>query len=274
MPLRYRPTWLPPGFTERSRSGVAGTAPPDSIWSVSQIWTKGSGAVLYTGGPRLELAVERVKDGVDPLGAGGVEVTVNGRPGRLVGTPGTAEKSYLSWMPDAATVLLLSQVDYRLSKAELLRIARSVRPTRAVQGAPLRVGWLPAGMVVIPNLTIVGNSERFWQASLYAQPPAPKTDAKAAGQDSASVVLSVGTVTEAPAGGEQITVDGRPARFVVRAAEPKPPLIRSYVVVELGDGMLLTVAGMGSAISRADLVRIAATARVEDAADLSWLGAR
>jgi hypothetical protein len=129
--------------------------------------------------------------------------------------------------------------------------------------------------MLAPDLSILGNSTTFWQASLHAAPSAaPDAGTKAAGQEAESVVLSVGTVSTAPDGGERITVGGRPARFVTEVSAPKPPLIRSSVVVDLGAGMLLTVSGSSSAVGRADLVRIAEGARVDDDADLSWLGTR
>lgn len=277
MPLRYRPTWLPPGFTERSRM-VSSTADG----AVIQIWTREpKGVQLYSGGPRLEFSVTPAPGGVDPYGTSGTRVDVNGRPGYLVGTPGDGNKSYLHWMVDGSTVLQVHLVDYRVSRADLEKAARSVRPTPAVQAAPLRAGWLPAGLVARPGVGIDGDSARFWQARVYAEAPTraaqvdPSTAAEKvdpSGQDPLSVVLTVGTETAAPSGGESTTVGGRPARFVTHMPEPGRPRKHSYVVVDLGGGLQLTVLATNPPVSRAALTRIAEQAEVDPSPDVAWLG--
>lgn len=282
LPLRFRPTWLPSGFTERSRIVMAGEAP-----TVVQAWKKSPPtAPMSIGGARLELTVQPAPDDANPVGDVGTEVDVNGRTGRLVGELDGDGKSYLVWMPDNATVLSVQHIGAGVSQAELLRFARSVRPSPAVQEAPLRAGWLPAEMRLSPSVEIMGNWRTSWLATMYVEQPslAPAPEPSTAedksklerrrGRDPLRVVLTIGTQTEAPAGGERIKVGGRPARFVSRTVPVKETFEQFSVVVELGDRRLLTATTSDASTSRADLLRIAEHVEVGDGPDLSWIGSR
>lgn len=80
--------------------------------------------------------------------------------------------------------------------------------------------------------------------------------------------VAVGTSTTAPDGGDSLVVSGHPARFVTRGVAEK--LTLNYLVVDLGEGRLLTL--LGEQVSRDDLVSTAEQVDVDPNPDLSWLG--
>jgi hypothetical protein len=108
-------------------------------------------------------------------------------------------------------------------------------------------------------------------------PPEPDVDGKPDPADLAhkeaarSLELSIGTMTRAPGGADDpVTVAGREARFVTQHL-PGTTWPMLYVVVDLGDGLLLTVQAAGK-WERADVIKVAENVRVLPLPDLSWLG--
>lgn len=319
-PLRYRPTWLPPGVAERSRLASFGTA-PGVLNGTVRSWTRHPvGSDGEAKGPALELQLRNLhpteKPPTDPVD-GAKPVDINGKAGQYFATTG---KSYVQWPIDATTMLSVSERGLGLAERDLLRVARSVRPDPSQVISPLRFGWLPDGLT-LSMVEFAGDSTANWQARIsgeedVADPPGGGTagtpgragatpDGKPGGAgatpdgvpgapDGAGtkdrpgkptslpsgksvkeltagrhLSVSVGTLTSAPAGGDPLIVDGRPARFVTRPSKESPyPL--NYLVVELGEGRLLTL--FGGKVTRDELVAIAEQVDVDPTPDLSWLG--
>src|SRR6185295_19488814 len=95
-----------------------------------------------------------------------------------------------------------------LSKEDMLRIARSVRPDASVLPVPLAVGSWPDG-VVPAFVTMIGDSPTSWFASVDA-PVAPQFP----GDVPRTLTVSVGTTSQGHGGGEPLTVAGHPARLI------------------------------------------------------------
>ena len=269
--LGYAPTWAPPGFAEHIRSFFV-TDPPDELGpSLQRVWTKQTGPGDPWGGAELMLSVRtEVTDPAAAVGAGGPAVDINGHPGHYV--PAEGKKSYVSWQAGEHTMLMLSASHYAIAQKDLLRMARSVRPEPGTNAVPVRLRHLPAGWSTT-GITVSGQSAATWRAEVAAAQPAPelppdksKMEGKA-GPGSLSV--TVGSTAEAPAGGTELTVGGRPARHPVRADQPGRDLI--YLVVDLGAGRVMTLVGQGDGLTLADLTKVAEQAEITPAG-LDWLG--
>ncbi|GAA4608457.1 hypothetical protein BJY16_006852 [Actinoplanes octamycinicus] len=268
--LGYRPTWAPPGFSERIRQ--TGTAAPGDPFgpTVMRYWTKqvGTGDPMSDAGPQVQLYVRTEVSGEGRLTAnGGKKVDINGAPGYYHEGGG---KSYLDWGVDEHTVLSLATTHYVMSKADMLKMARSVRPDPGVTTVPVRLRWLPDGWSV--NTAIVsGDHKDTWRAGLLVEKPAVEgiKDKEALSQATGQMSVVVGSSTEAPAGGRELTVGGHPARQPVRSESFAKSML--YLVVDLGHGRLMTLVGEGAGITREDLVKIAEQAEISpDAPD--WIG--
>jgi hypothetical protein len=264
-PLRFRPTWLPPGLLERSRLRQfdAGGA-VQRFWTSEPVGTDGNDG----GGRSVSLRVSGGQKPTDPQNNGGTPVDVNGKTGYYHGTADST-KSYVEWRADTQSVVSIAQHG-SVSQADMLRIARSVQPDPGRVRIPLTLGWLPAGLTVSIG-EVSGDSPGKWMARLSAEEPSTGAEGKVR----RSVMASISPTTTAPAGGEQLTVGGHPARLVKRADIPE--LDMTYLVVDLGGGTLLTVLGHGpneNPVTRDDLIRVAEHATPDDQADASWIGTR
>ncbi|HYN96454.1 MAG TPA: hypothetical protein VES42_21645 [Pilimelia sp.] len=255
--LRYRLSWLPAGVRERLRTA----SPPDvPDGFVLRSWTKNKvGPTADAKGARIELMVSDATARGALQANGGVQVDVGGKVGYYHGPEGD-RKSYLEWQPDKDTVLSVSQQDLDLSRADLLRAARSVVPDTARVAVPLAV---PPAFGLVGHVAFGGDSASSWQVS-----------ASGVATDRRQLSVSVGFASTAPAGGEKITVGGRPARLVVRKIEGPAAKTRGatgtmFLVVELGGGRLLTVVGDG--MPRAEFLALAEGIRVTGVPDTSWL---
>ncbi|MEV0127923.1 hypothetical protein AB0H83_05575 [Dactylosporangium sp. NPDC050688] len=261
--LRYRPTWLPPGLTERIRTGQPVSAGNDSPASMLRVWTDRPVGTDGAGVPaQLVMSMRQASGTNDPLANTGVEVDING----TLGYYHASDKPYVEWRADAGTVVALQQHELNLSQHDLLRIARSVQPDPAQLLVPLHVGWLPDGMNVITG-QVSGDSPAAWMAMLGAHQQ-PTSGSSASSQRSITVSLSPTTI--APAGGRSLTVNGHPARLVIRTDRP---MDMRYVVVDLGDGRKLTVSGVSRAdpLTDDDLIRVAEHAAPSDPVDVAWI---
>ena len=276
--MRYKPTWLPAGLRERARQLAVGPGNPYD--GPVRIWKRaGAPAGFDTGGSRLEFAAIGLKDGNDQFGDEGTAVDINGRPGRLAGADSSDGKAYVHWLIDPQTVVFIHNVGLDLTRDDLLRIARSVRPDPATVAMPLRFGWLPDGMAPF-SARFAGDSATDWQLEVSAlrppdADPVPPTDkASKEGMDSGErwIYARLGRGTDAPDGGESIVVGGRPARVVARPIGNGVPGEQAYVVVPLESGLTLTVFSIVPDVSRADLEKVAAAVQVGAVPDLSWLG--
>jgi hypothetical protein len=260
MPLRYRPTWLPPGLAERSRNGWAGSeADPVDGPAVHRIWTaRPIGAAGEAKGARVSFDVRAVVGPDDFQRNGGKPVTVRGGTGYY---HDAGEKSYLEWRIDGERIASVSQHGLGLTERQLTRVADSVRPDTGRHLPPLRFDRLPRGTAAL-SLEITGNSASSWRSRTEVGMPAP-------GGGSSVLSVEYGTSTSATGGGERLTVGGRPARLVTRIL-PGGGQLR-YLVVELPSRRLLTV--VSEYLDREQLVTVAEGVRVTEP-DLSWLGGR
>ncbi|MDG6102052.1 hypothetical protein Daura_45035 [Dactylosporangium aurantiacum] len=265
--LRYRPTWLPAGLTERIRVAqpvANGNGSPASVlrvWTDQPVGTDGAGARRT-----LLLSMRQASGADDPLANTGVPVDING----TVGYYHAGDKPYVEWRAGADTVVSVTQRELNLSEQDMLRIARSVQSDVTPLRVPLRVDWLPDGMRVI-NGEVSGDSPASWMARLNAGRPR-NPDGTATSQQSVTVYLS--PTTTAPAGGRSLTVNGHPARLVARTDRP---LDMRYLVVDLGDGRKLTVLGTAlpaDPMTDDDLIRIGEHAAPAGPADVAWIADR
>jgi hypothetical protein len=281
--LRYQPTWLPAGLRERVRNmSVPGTNKDSTLlrtWTAHSVGSNGDGTSV-----RLDLTVRRPADATDPQANTGVRVDINGSTGYYHGAPQGETKSYVEWRAGADAVVSISQVGLHLSEADMLKVARSVKPDPAQMQLPLRLEWLPDGMS-LSSAEIGGDSATSWYASLWTQAAAPASlapkEAKQ-GPRSLSVALrptaSAGYVPQkAPGtpttGGEQLTVGGHPAQLIPRTDLPGTNMW--YLVVHLDNGQLLTVIAEwpdSDPLTKADLVKVAENAVPVTPPDVTWIG--
>jgi hypothetical protein len=274
--LRYKPTWLPAGLTERSRTVPLGSGfgydGPVRVWKRADT-DKG----FDMGGSRLEFAVVATQNGVDRFDDGGQPVDINGRQGRMSGGAQYGKTS-LHWVMDPETVIFIHNIG-TVSETDLLRIARSVQPDQGQVPVPMRFGWLPAGMAPA-SAQLSGDSATRWQLELtgygkVAGMPTGTEKGETPQSADRGIYARLGTSTDAPDGGESTVVGGRPARVVTRALEGPLPAgaEHAWVVVDLASGLKLTVFTLIPDVSREDLLKAAAAVEVGTVPDLSWLGA-
>jgi hypothetical protein len=215
----------------------------------------------------------------DPRANTGVTVDINGKTGYYHGSQGD-DKSSVEWRADTNTVVMLSEHFLNLSQQDMLRIARSVQPDPDRMRVPLHLGWLPDGWSVTSG-QVSGDAPTAWLARLTVEDlrtsdgtaagasAGPSRPATNRGQGSISVFLS--PTTTAPAGGQNLTVSGRPARLVARADRP---LSMQYLVVDLGHDKKLTVLGIApksNPMNDNDLIRIAEHATPGDSTEVAWI---
>lgn len=264
VPLRYRPTWLPPGLTERIRGAQPEAAGSDSPASSRRIWTDQPVGTDGTGArTELILSMRQANGADDPLANTGVPVDINGTVGYYHGT----QKSYVEWRADPGTVVALTQHELNLSQQDMLRIARSVEPDPDQLRVPLHVGWLPAGMRVV-NGEVSGDSPAAWMARLGAGLPRASDGTT---PDQRTITVSLSPTTTAPAGGRSLTVGGHPARLVHRTDRP---MDMRYLVVDLDQGRKLTVLGVSRGadpLTDDDLIRVAEHAAPAEPFDVAWI---
>ncbi|GAA2849706.1 hypothetical protein Acy02nite_00270 [Actinoplanes cyaneus] len=266
--IRYGPAWIPSGFSESIRQ--ADSAGP-SGQSLTRVWKKQAGAGDPWSGASIALTIRtEVVDPARTLDTSGQKVDINGAEGWFSPSRGDG-KAALAWVAGYDTVLMISTSHVEVIAADLLRMARSVGPALALTSVPVLLGWLPDGWET-GGVTISGPSAAAWRYEITAgRSPVASPGPEKSVADSSSVSVVVGTVTEAPAGGEKLTVRGRPARHPVRTDAAGHGL--TYLVVDLGQGRVMTLTGEG--ITLGDLTRIAEQAALPPIGftpkDLGWL---
>ncbi|GAA0713845.1 hypothetical protein Drose_26060 [Dactylosporangium roseum] len=277
--LGYRPTWLPSGFTERIRTAQPGPGGSGSALSVRRIWTDEPVGTDGSGGSNgIILTLRQAVAPGDPQANTGASVDINGIVGYYHGPQGGDDKAYVEWRADTGTVVSLAVHNEHLTQQDMLRIARSVRPDPKQLQVPLRLAWLPGGWSVTSG-EISGDAPTAWRAAVTATQrnangaPGDASTAPtghSAGSNQRSISVSLSPTTTAPAGGESLTVNGLPARFVV----PERPLSLQYLVVDLGEDKKLTVLGISHTsdpLNRNDLIRVAEQATAGDPAAAAWI---
>jgi hypothetical protein len=265
--LRYKPTWLPAGFTERSRSVPLG---PGAGFDGPVRYWKGTAQR----DSQLQFGAVDTENGADPFNDIGQAVDINGRPGWLGSGKGVGPRmSLVHWMIDSKTVIFIRNLNAGVSDDDLLRMARSVQPDPGQVAVPMRLGWLPTGMAS-DEASFTGDSPERWELNITTSGPKPPGTPPTPGKeiDERWLFVRLGPTTDAPDGGETITVAGRPARLVVRPTAV-PGTEDNFVVVELASGLKLTVFAVLPNFSREDLIATAAAVEVgKTIPDLSWMG--
>jgi hypothetical protein len=266
--LRYRPTWLPPGLTERSRAYHEG--PPASV---RRGWAPPNHTVETVNRP-APLTMEVSGPGCTvPNYATAVDV--GGRPGRFatVERPSGARSAILCWQPNDRTRITVTDDSLGLDQATLQRIAESVRSDRATTGQPLRVPepaheWIGVG-TPLRSMTLVGTSATDWIARYHVSGVAKGDDRH--------LTVTAGRASPAPDGGEPAKVGERSGRFVTEGGNGGATTV--FLVVDLGSALLLTIEAWthgraGEPVPGVDtLVRIALGTTV-DSGPLAWIGGR
>ncbi|MBG0565438.1 hypothetical protein [Actinoplanes aureus] len=273
--LEYRPTWVPSGFAEHIRHFNVGE-PGDSLGpTLMRVWKKSVSAGDPWGGTELSLYIRtEATDAAAAIDTSGQKVDINGAQGFYTPPQGD-RKSSVNWTLDDHTALTIAALKVDISKNDLLRMARSVRPDPGVSPVPVSPRWLPPGWETT-GAEVSGPSQDTWRSYVYAvrRAPEPSTDAdrkaaKEGNSQSGELSVTVGTTTDAPSGGDRFTVGGHPARHPVRTDEPGKRLI--YLVVDLGEGRLMTLIGSGAGLTLDDLKKVAEKTEITPAG-LAWLG--
>jgi hypothetical protein len=219
--LRFRPAALPLQLSQRpliaSLRTVVDNSTAQSIWSVSPVDAPDTA---------LTLTVHRMTVADQAPGISGIPVQVNGEPGLY--HPGQG-RTAVDWRFDGAFVGTLEEIGLHLAEGDLLAMAESVHAERVPAATPIlrlpKVQWA--------NSELTGDVTGNWMIRVYVAP-----EGSAEGDVGAPVLLEIGTGTDAPDGGQAMSVGGRPARLV-GATKVK------YLVVDLGGGQQATVIGSG-----------------------------
>lgn len=266
IPLGYKPTWTPAGFHESIRQADTGVPSDPFGPTLMRVWKKQVGTGdPWGGGAELTLYVRTgVPDPEQGIDTSGQKVDVNGARGWLSASQGDG-KSSVNWIAGPHTVLMIATGHVELGKADLLRMARSVRPDPGSVAVPVRLPWLPDGWTA-RSATVSGPSMGTWRAEIGVAGRAEETTPAKEKQSSTSLSVVVGIGTDAPAGGQKLTVGGHPARHPVRTDTPGQRL--TYLVVDLGHDRMMTLIGDG--LSLDELTRIAEHADI-DASGVGWL---
>ena len=123
-PLGYTVGSPPGGLIERIRwadSGGGENVPSQTrMWSTQSVDEYGD-----LKSSRLTLRIERTTGGGEASGL--TTITVDGKQAWYDGVD-APDKSYVSWKPDADTLLTLEQHGLSMSRSELVNVAESVHP--------------------------------------------------------------------------------------------------------------------------------------------------
>jgi len=267
-PLGYTVGFPPAGLIERVRwADTGGGQGGQNVASQTRMWSQQ--AVDEYGdlkSSRLLLRIEQTTGGGQAPGL--TPITVGGSQAWYGGID-APDKSYVSWKPDAGTLLTLEQHGLNMSRTELVRLAESVRSDSATLAPVVTLGWLP-GEFWVDHVGLSGNSSTSWLGEVNL--------ASSGGQDGqgrslagANLHIVLGTSSTETGSGELVTVRGRPGQLVTTAQDR--PLDRVTLVVDLGGGTWLTLSAMNSpsaGISNEDLLHVAETIQIIPP-DLSWI---
>jgi hypothetical protein len=251
LPMRYRPTWLPDGMEEISRT--VGSPDPDDTSAQTRAWHNAASkqnVSLQLGGPSsVDLTGLRR---VAVQGGSGWVQDMAGRPSVAViwqAAPGLFLQVFVDGIPPRSTALPV-------------QIANSVTADGAsVLELPVAFGWLPDGYRITERS--VDAASNGWQARIAADDgkPIPQRSGVSVGMGAKDDMLPNGPKPGMTAPPTDVTVRGVTGTFITP----------NILGVPLPDGRWLRVAGQPS---QADLVRVADALRIGPVPDLSWLGTR
>jgi hypothetical protein len=256
VPMRFVPTWLPAGYTERQRSATPNT--------VTRAWvTKPLRAPDYNPDEAgLKLTV--MPASAQPTWPSLQEVDVNGAVGHyLHGVDG--KSSFVTWLVDGQTALELASRDRVATKEVLLRVARSMRPDPSVLEPPFDLRSVPEGLTLQRGLGVSGNSPANWSSQVSVGRFNPDGSVNNAAPFAS---ISLGTVRGPTTGGTAVRAGGRPAWFVKQRAIV--PVTGYYLIVDVGAGRWLTVFAVN--LSQERMLDLAQRVALRPAPDVSWIG--
>lgn len=251
LPVSYRPTWLPDGFVEVSRSGTG----PESQ---TRTWQRGDDRILLflTSRSRFDPA------GFQPAVLGGRRAWVVPGPGKV-------------WVETGDGLMAGVSVPRLDPTGETTRrIAASIVPDPgAVAAVSLSFGWLPERFGGPISAELSGTSEHWHETLRVGGSPEALTAIEA------ELLWEISTSKGTPA-----TMRGLPG-FVhlgdsgvgcpdLPASASNCPEFSAFARVEFAGSRILRVKiGMGYEVSRAELIRIMDEIVLGPEPDTSWLPA-
>jgi hypothetical protein len=170
------------------------------------------------------------------------------------------------WEPAGSGSLKLETKLTSVSRDDLLRIARSVRPALGSTAFPISIpSGPPVGFFVeTPHVwkRVAGRSPTDWTATVSWSPSSR--------HGNRDLEITAGSNTAAPDGGKRLTVDGKRALYV-RAGES------TYLIVDVGARRHLTIrvrTWSGATPPLASTLADIAERTTVDLSPESWIGAR
>lgn len=269
--MRYEPTWLPPGFVEKSREVTSS--------SVTRIWTPDSAADLDTdAGSSIAVTVQL--DDRPPLPQSPPGLTVGGKPAHL-------ERGVLSWQPEPGTLVSVSGTGTAHANTTVYRVAVELRSDghASFTPPPVAFGWLPPGWRVT-EVDTTGDSPTAAWGSINA-------DIQCGGSFSVDMMVSI-TSKPLVVSGPTRTIRGRTAHANgsgaisysgmkdVPVGATVPPSMSVGYSVPLDDGrylnVLATPGGAGGTrageLTMADIAHVAEDVHIAAYTADPWIGQR
>ena len=222
-PLAYSPGWLPPGLREYGRT----TFNPDPVIPFERSWARSP-----TDDHSLRMSIRPATKTVDGPGCNSpFNTTIDGRPAYVSESDPPIS---MCWLAGHGTSITLDNGSL-LDRRSLLRVARSIRPDPGwaafpIQPPPTLRQWPSVYLANGYGSELTGTSPSNWQAVIN-----PGDD-----RDMNDLWIRLARTTAAPDGGRRLRINDRPARYVEKAGPGRTELSQ-YVVVDAGDGWLLTV---------------------------------
>lgn len=240
--MTYEPAWLPDGVVEKSRSSGVN-------------WVARSWEPPYPQhGPIVGLSVSDYVPPIDTKHSRAI--SVNDVPGQIVSRNGVTD---VFWQPKPRIWVLVTVTELGEPRLDdiAVHVAKAVRSGGTKQLRPLlEFGWCPYHDV----MTDTGGNDPAHAGGIFKCERHQKP--------SADVTI---TVNPSPAftTGDKVTVRGRQGWYSEKWGVSAP----------MGDGRYLLVAGRTSdpkekPWSKADLIRVADTLVIHDAAYVDWIGTR
>ncbi|MER7006698.1 hypothetical protein ABT297_27165 [Dactylosporangium sp. NPDC000555] len=258
--LGLRPTWLPSGYTERSRVVEYGGA--DGV-VLTRLWTKGAIVVdsRDRSEPGIKLAITTsASPESDPRPQDGAStVDVNGRPGFYLAAAGAVR---LNWRADDRHVLQLEVREAGVGKDDVLRIARSMVADHGWAASALVLGWLPDKHRLL-TVSMRGNSPIDW--TMFVE--TARLDSATSPQ---YLLVAYGKTTTCRDGGEIVGVGTTPGR-IVALADNATCLVAGVKPLYLGVTGSWTAGGQP--LTNDDLIHVATAVEiVQGWGDTGWIG--